>query len=323
MNEITVCMLAYNAEKYIEEALASLEQQNADFRYLLIDDGSRDDTLKLMYLFQKSSKHNTDIKHFETNMGTAFCRNWALNNVTTDLMMFFDSDDIAAPNLIEKLRDKLLSDEKHMAVSCYSSYIDEHGKIIGGGQHIGPVTGEEFLLRATQGKLIFMLPITLFYRARALAVGGYRLEGFPDGQLRYQDYSEDLDLWSRMSDLYTEGLIMITIPEVLYYYRKSTKSLSTGKDGQLAMNYKIEYIKHNLKLRRANKPDITFNQFIADMSEEQKRRIENAFYAGYYYRTGAFLILQHRYFSAMRYMMTALIKSPKFMVQKLKASFFR
>ena len=32
-------------------------------------------------------------------------------------------------------------------------------------------------------------------------------------------------MWSRMSDFYKDGKVMITIPEVLFYYRKNTSSL--------------------------------------------------------------------------------------------------
>lgn len=176
------------------------------------------------------------------------------------------------------------------------------------------------MYRAKAGKLIFMLPITMFYRKEALAAGGYRLDGFPKGEIRYQDLSEDLDLWSRMSDFYTDGKIMITIPETHYYYRKHKDSLSSRKDRQLAMNFKMAYIKHNLKLRRMSKPEVTYVQFIAGLSDDKRKEIERDFWAGYHYRAAAYSILEHRYFHALKHMIQTVFISPKFAAQKLKAS---
>lgn len=194
-------------------------------------------------------------------------------------------------------------------------------KFSGGGQNIGPKTVEEFVFRAKNGKLIFMLPITLFYREKAIEAGGYRQEGFPEGEIRYQDLSEDLDLWSRMSDFYQKGFVMLTIPKALYYYRKTHTSLSTGKDRQLAMNYKIAFIKYNLKLRRANKTEVSFKQFIAEMSLHERKKLESKFKAGYLYREAAFEIMDHQYISAIIKLIRSFIASPEFMVQKLKANF--
>lgn len=65
-----------------------------------------------------------------------------------------------------------------------------------------------------------MQPTAIYDRDAALSVGGYIIDGFPSGKPRYQDYCEDLDLWTRMSDLYIEGKAIVVIPETLCLYRK-------------------------------------------------------------------------------------------------------
>ena len=69
-------------------------------------------------------------------------------------------------------------------------------------------------------KLIFMASTSIYNREIALLVGGHSIKGFPEGKPRYQDLCEDLDLWTRMSDLYKEKKAIIVLPEVLYQYRK-------------------------------------------------------------------------------------------------------
>jgi len=48
--KVTVLMPAYNAGKYIDEAISSvLAQSFADFELLIINDGSTDNTLKIIH----------------------------------------------------------------------------------------------------------------------------------------------------------------------------------------------------------------------------------------------------------------------------------
>ncbi|MCD8155630.1 MAG: hypothetical protein LUF78_13280 [Clostridiales bacterium] len=171
--------------------------------------------------------------------------------------------------------------------------------------------------------MIFMLPITMFYAEKAIEVGGYTLEGFPNRKIRYQDLSEDLDLWSRMSDLYVSGYYMLTIPKVLYYYRKTQSSLSTGREKQLVMNYKMAYVKHNLKRRRQGLKDNRYIEFEEGLSEKEHRKIKKNSDAGYYYRQGAFDLIQHRFAKGGALLLRSFVTEPKYVLQKVSAGFIR
>ena len=131
--ELTVAVCAYNAGKYLTESLDSLEKQSIDFQIMLIDDCSRDETLRIMTRVSKNTGRKVILKHMNENRGTAYCRNWALHHADTKLMMFFDADDIAFPDLVGALYQKIMSSHRYIAVSCYSLYIDQYGKRIGGG----------------------------------------------------------------------------------------------------------------------------------------------------------------------------------------------
>ena len=322
MEKLTICILAYNAEEYIRDTFESLEKQQGQYQYLIIVDGATDNTQKICKELSLSSKHPVKIKVFETNHGTAFCRQWALEHVATECMMFFDSDDIALPGLVKELDSALQADEKCIAVSCQASYIDTNGKKLPGGMYFKMPDTNAFMERASKGKLIFMLPATMFRREYAIKVGGYRQTGFPEGTIRYQDLSEDLDLWSRMSDFYIEGKYMITLPKVLYYYRKRSNSLSAAKSMQFAMTLKIKFIKRNLKCRHTGIEEMTFIDFLLNRTTWEKIRDKRQFYSEYFYRKAAFAFAEHQYFKMILNLPVSIILNPKFFIQKMRANIF-
>ena len=192
---------------------------------------------------------------------------------------------------------------------------------IAGGQFIGPKNKEDFLRRAQDGKLIFMLPPTLFKREFAIEVGGYRLEGFSKGRPRYQDLSEDMDLWSRMSDLYASGKVMLTIPEVLFYYRKNTSSLSASKESLIAMQNKLRYIKENLKRRRVGKEEVFFVDYMNSLRSLEKVKNHFKDTSAFYYRNAGFAYVEKSYLSFVYFMMISIIFHPPYIINKIKNTF--
>ena len=54
---VSIIIPAFNAEKYIEETLDSILQQTyTDFEIILVDDGSEDNTIKIMQNYQTGGK---------------------------------------------------------------------------------------------------------------------------------------------------------------------------------------------------------------------------------------------------------------------------
>lgn len=320
MKEMTICILAYNAEKYIQQTFDSLEPQDSSVAILILIDGATDGTESICRNFARNSKHSVLVHSFVENHGTAYCRNWALENMTTEYVMFFDSDDIAKPSLIEKLYRTIDEDKDCIAVSCHAKYINEAGDELPGGMFFQMPNRKAFEERARNGKFVFMLPATVFRREYALRAGGYRQDGFPDSSIRYQDLSEDLDLWSRMSDFYKEGKYMITVPETLYYYRKRAGSLSATKERQFAMSLKIKFVKYNLKRRRAGEKELSFVDFLNQRTRWEKIQDKRCFYSEYFYRQAAFSFADHRYGKAILCLPVSVILNPVYLLQKIRAN---
>ena len=235
-------------------------------------------------------------------------------------MMFLDSDDILLPNAVERLWNKMMSDADLMAVGCYLDYIDEHGKKIGGGLYLGETSKEAFLAKAAAGKLIFMQPTAIYDRQLALSVGGYDIDGFPEGRPRYQDYCEDLDLWTRMSDLYVEGKAIVVIPEVLCLYRKGGGLSSSSFN----MMLKMRYTKHNVKRRRKEGlTNLTFCEFYDSLSAEQLAVLRRDAEAADCLRNGVFHLKNRQIVKGMKDIGRSIWLRPNYIVDKVKHNLLR
>lgn len=314
MPDLSVVICFYNAEKYIQKTLhAVCSQSFSDFELILINDCSNDRStfVALRYLDHIGRKYK--LYDFQANKGIAFARNYGLQVATTKYIVFIDADDLPSPTLFEREHKVLLSDPDLIGVAAWSQYIDENGKKIKGGLHFGDKTKEDFFNRAAAGKRIFLQNNTMFDREAALRVGGYTLTGFPDGKPRYQDYCEDLDLWTRMSDLYVEGKAIICIPEYLFSYRK-INGLSSN---HFNMIIKMDYVKYNVRRRRKGLKDVTFIEYKDSLDPQYLAKLKRDSKSADDLRNGVFYLHRGNVVKALGLVCSSIWNNPKYIVDKL------
>ena len=234
--------------------------------------------------------------------------------------MFVDADDCPYPTLVEKLYKKISSDKDLMAVGCHLEYMDSKGGKIKGGIYLGETTKEGFYEKAAKEKLIFMQPTAVYDREVALSVGGHNITGFPSGKPRYQDLCEDLDLWTRMSDLYIQGKAIVVVPEVLCRYRKHESAMSADSIGMIL---RMRHIKKNLKLRRRGEKELTFIEFRDSLSPQEIERLEKDAKAANALRNGVFYLKRKNIFKAAWEIMKSIYYRPGYILDKLKHNFFK
>lgn len=266
MNDLTLAICVYNAEKYIEETLQSVTAQTMqNFHLLIVNDCSTDGSVAAIEKYFEENPRQHELVSFDENRGIGYARHFAERKASTRYMMFLDADDILYPCAIEKMYAKIKSDEQLMAVGCYLEYINEKGDKIGGGLFLGEKSKEKFYEKAAAKKLFFMQPTAIYDRKTALSVGGYVIDGYPQGKPRYRDFCEDLDLWTRMSDLYTQKKAIVVIPEILCKYRKGGGLSSNSFN----MIIKMRYTKCNLLRRRNGERELTFIEFYDSLPQKQ------------------------------------------------------
>ena len=89
--KLSVIIPAYNVEKYISECLDSVLVTKKDIEVIIVDDGSKDNTLSIC---EDYSKKDSRVKVYsKPNGGVSSARNYGLEKVSGDYIIFVDSDD--------------------------------------------------------------------------------------------------------------------------------------------------------------------------------------------------------------------------------------
>ena len=100
--KVSIIIPIFNSEELLTDCLSSVKNQTLyDIEIICVDDGSTDNSLKILKNFSKDD-NRFKIFHHE-NSGAGFSRNVALGKVTGDFILFLDSDDWIEKDTCEKL----------------------------------------------------------------------------------------------------------------------------------------------------------------------------------------------------------------------------
>ncbi|HAA98739.1 glycosyltransferase family 2 protein [Alteromonas macleodii] len=119
VNKVTALMTTFNASKWVEETIDSvLSQTYPNFEFLIVDDGSTDNTkLKVEGFSDPRIKFIT----YKENKGVGYRLDDALDLVTTPYIAKVDADDISEPNRFEEQLRFIESREADI-VKCHLNY---------------------------------------------------------------------------------------------------------------------------------------------------------------------------------------------------------
>lgn len=127
--KVSIVIPIYNAEKYLEECISSaLEQTYSDFEIIAIDDGSKDESLKILNQYSDKLKIIS-----KKNGGTASALNAGIAVMSGEWLKWLSADDILKKNAIEVLINeinKLGSESKNRIFYSHYDVIDESSTIV-------------------------------------------------------------------------------------------------------------------------------------------------------------------------------------------------
>jgi len=125
--KLTVLMPAYNAGKFIAEAIRSvLEQSFKDFELLIVNDGSIDDTVKIAESFNDPRI----VLINQENKGVAAALNFGLSHARADYIARFDADDICHPERLKIQYEFITTYPEYSIVGSAAEYVDADGHYI-------------------------------------------------------------------------------------------------------------------------------------------------------------------------------------------------
>lgn len=119
-NKVTIIVTIYNKEKYIKKCIDSiLNQTYKNLEILLINDGSKDNSLKIIRNYEKNNKNLIKILSHE-NHGLGYTRNVGLKAATGEYISFLDADDWIEKNYVETLVNKVGNND--IVISGFKRY---------------------------------------------------------------------------------------------------------------------------------------------------------------------------------------------------------
>lgn len=271
---ITVLMPAYNAEKYIGEAIESiLNQTFGDFELMIIDDGCTDGTMGIVNSFQDS---RIRVITNEQNLGLIATLNKGLSLIETDFIARMDADDISLPQRLEKQLNFMQANPDVGACGTWYDNILPDGSEKKGGRYL-PSHNEILFKNLYQLHIIHGTTMM-------------RMQVIRDNNLSFNSsfsHAEDYDFFVRFAEVSK----LHNIQESLYIIRHHGESVSKKfSDIQLENSNKVksrifnqigasvtaEQLKSYLELMHQNYDAIRGNgrndflQFLSDLIEANK-----------------------------------------------------
>jgi glycosyltransferase involved in cell wall biosynthesis len=197
---LSVIMPVYNAEKHLLFAINSiLAQTFTQFEFIIIDDGSTDQSSTIIHSFTDS---RIIYQKNEKNIGLAHTLNKGIDEAKGQLIARMDADDIALPERLAKQVHFLNAHQQVDVIDCVMEYINENGDTI---HQTNSNKLSYWQIKQQLPKENCLGHSSIMIRTEALKKYKYKNVG-----------NEDYELWLRMM---ADGIIIEKLPEVLLQYR--------------------------------------------------------------------------------------------------------
>lgn len=213
---ISVIMPVYNAEKTVETSVMSvLAQSYPHLELILVDDGSKDESLRICRDLEKADNRVRVIA--QKNAGPAMARNAALDAARGEYLMFADSDDLLVPDACALLTQAL--GENDLAIAHYYfdlRSIESDRGLLPGTRNL---TEAEFLSELVKrpGSFYFSALWNKIYRTDIVKSARLRFDPFLSWG---EDFAFNMQYYAQI----TRGVALLETP--VYHYVKNLGSSS-------------------------------------------------------------------------------------------------
>ncbi len=209
---VSIIMSVYNGEAFLQQAIDSiLNQTYTNLQFIITDDCSNKATKDILFAIQDK---RVEIIYNVKQLGLTKNLNAALAFCKGKYIARMDADDISLPNRIEK-QVALLEHYNHLdGTAGWIQLIDENGNQTGIWDDDRRYNSEKEIATIIPKKNVIAHP-TVMLRANVLKQYKYN---------ELQQHSQDWDLWLR---LFTDGLQVAKMKEVVLQYRVHTNSITS------------------------------------------------------------------------------------------------
>jgi glycosyltransferase involved in cell wall biosynthesis len=210
--KVSVIVPVYNAAKYLEEMVDSLYAQTLkEIEFIFVDDCSTDNSLEILYKFEKKDTDRVIIIKSDENQGPGGARNIGLQYASGEYIAFADSDDYVKPEMYECMYKKAMEDDYDL-VEC--GYFNER-------------RNKDMTLwdKRMEGEVSFDNRVRMFITGGFLWSKLYKRSIIINSQIQFIDkiQYEDIDFLNRF---YCRIQKVGIVDKTLYYYRNNPESFT-------------------------------------------------------------------------------------------------
>jgi len=216
MPEVTVLTAVKDGERYLSETLDSIcSQTYQDWEYLIVDDASSDNTVRIIHQYQDKDERIKLIQ-LDESLGPFGAANVGLEQARGRYIIRTDADDVSLPDRIEKQIAFLKANPALRACASYAQRIDEHSRVL-----------KDKVVKATLTpgslKWYLFLRCPLVHSTACVERAVFDEMGGYDTSLTAQDYR----MWTYLA----RQNILAQIPEILVYFRLTPTGITHTKKG--------------------------------------------------------------------------------------------
>jgi glycosyltransferase involved in cell wall biosynthesis len=220
-------MSVFNGGRYLREAVESmLAQTFTDFEFIIIDDGSEDDSWKI--LNEYAAHDSRLVVHRQTNSGLTRALNNGISIARGRYIARMDADDFAEPDRLTLQHEFLEQNSSVVAVGTGIVIVDPYGIPIR-TQEVA-LSHDDIVIKLLRGEGAAICHPSIIIRTESIRkLGGY-CEKYREGQ--------DLDLYLRLSEIGK----LANLDQPLLYWRQHLSSTNHTKQ-QRSNNNRIEIVR--------------------------------------------------------------------------------
>lgn len=268
VKRFSVIVAAYNAEKYVQETLWSIQRQTfPHFEVIVVDDGSTDATAHIVRQFCLSDPRFHLLQ--TPNRGISPARNLAAGRAQGDWIAVCDADDTWHSEKLARqagfIRRWPPGNPLLVALGTSGHLTNEQGRqfqAVDPGMH----TLDAAVSHLETGEVITLINSSVVYRRDVFhEVGGYRAGYTP---------AEDTDLWMRL----IERGAVLNLPDRLTCYRRHGHNVSDAQYRIMMLH--ARRIAVNSRRRQSGLPEYSQQEFIetlqlrGDMYRHTRRHLD-------------------------------------------------
>lgn len=266
MCKISVLIPICNVEAYLDQCIQSLLNQSfQDFELICVDDGSTDQSARIIDRYAVSDDRLKVIHKENTGYGNSM--NVALDRAEGDYIGILESDDFAEPDMLRKLYEAAVANNADVVKGDYFHYRN------GGDTFVNRLRSypKNQLLNCVSRPEIWNLADSIWsclYRRSFLSEHWIRFHETPGAS--YQDISFALQVWSHAERVYF-------LEDALLHYRRDNPNASMNNPRKLFCVFD-EYEWAKERLREKLDENLTVRQYFTASKYRD--------YFNHYYRVG-------------------------------------